>query len=193
MNIRLAILTLAAALAAPVAAVAADDTARHLEESRALAKAMQGQLAPLLMKEINERGPDGAIGVCTTIAPSVASDLSRKNGVKVSRVSLRARNPVLGTPDAWEQKVLAEFDRRAAAGEKPDAIEFGEVVAEPAGKSWRYMKALPVMQLCTNCHGPADALSTAVKARLQAEYPHDKATGYSVGQIRGAVTVKRPL
>jgi Protein of unknown function (DUF3365) len=49
------------------------------------------------------------------------------------------------------------------------------------------------MQLCTNCHGPADALSTAVKARLQAEYPHDKATGYSVGQIRGAVTVKRPL
>lgn len=190
MNFRLATLALAAALATPVAA---DDTARHLEESRALAKAMQGQLAPLLMKEINERGPDGAIGVCTTIAPSVASDLSRKNGVKVSRVSLRARNPVLGTPDAWEQKVLAEFDRRAAAGEKPDAIEFGEVVAEPAGKSWRYMKALPVMQLCTNCHGPADALAPAVKARLQAEYPHDKATGYSVGQIRGTVTVKRPL
>ena len=113
--------------------------------------------------------------------------------MKVSRVSLRTRNPVLGTPDAWEQKVLAEFDRRAAAGDQPDAIEFGEVVAEPAGKSWRYMKALPVMQLCTNCHGPADALSPAVKVRLQADYPHDKATGYSVGQIRGAVTVKRPL
>jgi hypothetical protein len=32
-----------------------------------------------------------------------------------------------------------------------------------------------------------------VKARLQAEYPHDKATGYGVGQLRGAVTVKRPL
>ena len=190
MSFRLAALALATALTAPVAA---DDTARHLEESRALAKAMQGQLAPLLMKEINERGPDGAIGVCTTIAPSVASDLSRRNGVKVSRVSLRVRNPVLGTPDAWEQKVLAEFDRRAAAGEKPDAIEFGEIVAEPAGKSWRYMKALPVMPLCTNCHGPVETLAPAVKARLQAEYPHDKATGYSVGQIRGAVTVKRPL
>jgi hypothetical protein len=190
MKFRLATLAIAAALAAPAAA---DDAARHLEESRALAKAMQGQLAPLLMKEINERGPDGAIGVCTTIAPSVASDLSRRNGVKVSRVSLRVRNPVLGTPDAWEQKVLAEFDRRAAAGEQPDAIEFGEIVAEPAGKSWRYMKALPVMPLCTNCHGPVETLAPAVKARLQAEYPHDKATGYSVGQIRGAVTVKRPL
>jgi hypothetical protein len=190
MDSRLAILAVAAALATPVVA---DDTARYLEESRALAKALQGQLAPLLMKEINERGPDGAVGVCTTIAPAVASELSRKNGVKVSRVSLRPRNPVLGTPDAWEQTVLAEFDRRAAAGATPDAIEFGEVVTEPAGKSWRYMKALPVMQLCTNCHGPAASLAPAVKARLQAEYPHDKATGYSVGQIRGAVTVKRPL
>jgi hypothetical protein len=190
MSFRFPILALAAAIATPAAA---QDTARHLEESRALAKSLQGQLAPLLMKEINERGPDGAIGVCTTIAPSIASDLSRKHGVKVSRVSLRTRNPVLGTPDAWEQKVLAEFDRRAAAGEQPDTIEFGEVVAEPAGKSWRYMKALPVMPLCTNCHGPAESLAPAVKARLQAEYPHDKAVGYSVGQIRGAVTVKRAL
>lgn len=180
----------AAALASPALA---DDNARYLEESRALAKSMQGQLAPLLMKEISERGPDGAIGVCTTIAPAVASELSRKHGVKVSRVSLRTRNPVLGTPDAWEQDVLADFDRRAAAGEKPDAIEFGEIVTEPAGRSWRYMKALPVMQLCTNCHGAADALAPAVKARLQSEYPHDKATGYGVGQLRGAVTVKRPL
>jgi hypothetical protein len=190
MNPRFAAFAIAAALAAPAMA---DDSARFLEESRGLAKSMQGQLAPLLMKEINERGPDGAIGVCTTIAPAVASDLSRKNGVKVSRVSLRTRNPVLGTPDAWEQRVLAEFDRRAAAGEKPDAIEFGEIVTEPAGRSWRYMKALPVAQLCTNCHGPAESLAPAVKARLQAEYPHDKAIGYSVGQIRGAVTVKRPL
>jgi hypothetical protein len=185
----------AAILAAAVLELpaAADDNARYLEESRALAKTLQGQLAPLLMKEINERGPEGAIGVCTTIAPTVASELSRKHGVKVSRVSLRTRNPVLGTPDAWEQRVLAEFDRRAAAGEKPDAIEFGEVVTEPAGRSWRYMKALPVMQLCTNCHGSADALAPAVKARLQSDYPHDKATGYGVGQLRGAVTVKRPL
>jgi hypothetical protein len=190
MTLRPAAALIAAALALPAAA---DDNARHLEESRALAKTLQGQLAPLLMKEIKERGPDGAIGVCTTIAPGVASELSRKNGVKVSRVSLRTRNPVLGTPDAWEQRVLAEFDRRAAAGEKPDAIEFGEIVSEPAGRSWRYMKALPVVQLCTNCHGSADTLAPAVKARLQADYPHDRATGYGVGQIRGAVTVKRPL
>jgi hypothetical protein len=32
-----------------------------------------------------------------------------------------------------------------------------------------------------------------VRARLATEYPHDKATGYSAGQIRGAISIKRPL
>ena len=32
-----------------------------------------------------------------------------------------------------------------------------------------------------------------LKARLADSYPHDQATGYSKGQIRGALTVKRPL
>jgi hypothetical protein len=67
--------------------------------------------------------------------------------------------------------------RRAAAGGTPDAIEFGEIVAEPAGKDWRCMQALPVVPRCANCHGPAEALAPAVKSRLQADYPHDRAAG----------------
>ena len=31
------------------------------------------------------------------------------------------------------------------------------------------------------------------KARLAELYPQDKATGYAEGQLRGALTVKRPL
>ncbi|MDQ3259267.1 MAG: DUF3365 domain-containing protein, partial [Pseudomonadota bacterium] len=32
-----------------------------------------------------------------------------------------------------------------------------------------------------------------VKATLSQQYPHDRATGYVVGQVRGAISVKRPL
>ena len=32
-----------------------------------------------------------------------------------------------------------------------------------------------------------------VKARLAAEYPQDKATGYAPGMVRGIITIKRPL
>jgi hypothetical protein len=43
------------------------------------------------------------------------------------------------------------------------------------------------------CHGDATRVSAATRAALQAAYPHDRATGYREGQIRGAITIKRPL
>jgi len=58
---------------------------------------------------------------------------------------------------------------------------------------FRYMKALPVGEVCLNCHGAADSFDAGLKAKLAESYPHDQATGYSKGQVRGALTVKRPL
>lgn len=178
-------------LALASTAVAAE--ADYANESREVSKSFLTQLGGELKKEMAANGPEAAVKVCKTIAPAIASDLSSKHGWKVARVSLKPRNPMIGTPDVWEQKVLAEFDRRAAAGEKADAMEFFEVVDEPQGKAFRYMKAVGVQPVCLTCHGPKEQLGEAVKARLGADYPHDRATGYSVGQIRGAVTVKRPL
>jgi hypothetical protein len=55
------------------------------------------------------------------------------------------------------------------------------------------MKALPVQPVCVNCHGDAANLAPEIKERIAREYPADRATGYLPGQIRGAVSVKRPL
>ena len=111
----------------------------------------------------------------------------------MTRVSLKVRNPLLGTPDAWEQKILQDFEARAAKGEKPDTMEFAEVVNEPAGASFRYMKAIALQPGCVSCHGSAEQIPANVKARLAEDYPHDKATGYAPGQIRGAVSIKRAM
>jgi hypothetical protein len=54
------------------------------------------------------------------------------------------------------------------------------------------MRALPTVELCTQCHGAADRLSPAVKAQLAQLYPDDRATGYAVGEIRGAMTLRKP-
>ncbi len=120
-------------------------------------------------------------------------ELSRKSGGRVARVSLKTRNPLLGQPDAWEQQVLAEFDRRAAAGEKIESLEFSGSTNEPRGRYFRYMKAIPVQLLCLTCHGKADNIPDQVRARLAMEYPHDRAIGYELGQVRGAVTIKQPI
>ena len=55
------------------------------------------------------------------------------------------------------------------------------------------MKALPVSDVCLKRHGPVDGLDAGLKAELAKTYPLDQATGYDKGQIRGALTVKRPL
>ena len=182
-----------ALLAAGAMPVAAQDDATRLEEARKMAGTMVQTLGGRLQAAIKEGGPAAAIGVCTTVAPTLAGELSRQNGVKLTRVSLRVRNPLLGTPDAWEQGVLQSFEARLAKGEAADKLEFAETVSEPAGRYFRYMKALPVQPVCVNCHGDSASLAPEIKERIAREYPADRATGYLPGQIRGAVSVKRPL
>jgi hypothetical protein len=179
------------AIALLAGAARAQDAITWLTESRQAAGTLVQQLGAQLRAELESQGPDGAVSVCKDVAPALAGQLSRDTGWRVARVSLRTRNPLLGTPDVWEQKVLAEFDRRVAAGEKPDALEFGEVVDEPGGRYYRYLKAIPTGPLCVTCHGPVAQMSPAILERLQKEYPHDRATGYAPGQVRGGVTLKR--
>lgn len=162
-------------------------------EARAIASELIQKLGAELRKAVAESGPEGAISVCRDVAPRLASELSRRTGWRVARVSLRTRNPLIGQPDAWEQQVLLDFDRAAASGETPEALTRAESVSEPAGRYFRYMKALPVQPLCLTCHGTEASLSPALRARLALDYPHDLATGYNVGQNRGAVSIKMHL
>jgi hypothetical protein len=175
------------------AAGLAQTQSQLLSESRQVAGSLLQQLGGRLRATLEERGPEGAVPVCKTIAPELAGALSRETGWKVARVSLRTRNPLLGTPDAWEQMALAEFDRRVAAGEKSETMEFGEAVEEPAARYFRYVKAIPVTPLCLTCHGAKEQMSPFILEQLATEYPHDRATGYAPGQVRGAVTIKRRL
>lgn len=182
---------LALALLTFPAAVLAD--ADLTAEARATAGKLVSQVGGALQKEMAAGGPVAAIGVCSQVAPEIAGALSRETGTRVTRVSLKTRNPMIGTPDAWEQAALADFDRRASAGEAPDGLERAEVVDEPGGRVFRYLKAIPVKPVCLACHGAQDAIAPAVRDKLRETYPHDRATGYALGQIRGAVSIKKPL
>ena len=179
---------LAAALLATLPAFADD----LLPEARKVASMVPPKLLAVLTVEMDKSGPEGAIGVCREKAPEMAKAASQQTGWAIRRVSLNNRNPK-AVPDAWERAALEDFDRRAAAGESPATLEKGEMVTEDGKKSYRYLKALPTVEVCTNCHGAQDKLSPAVKEKLAALYPHDKAVGYSAGQIRGAITIRKPL
>jgi hypothetical protein len=173
-------------------AAGADDQA-WVGEARSVATALPPKLLAVLKTEIDQGGLEQAIGACNEKAPQMGKAASEQSGWQVRRVSLRQRNPK-AVPDTWESAVLADFDRRAAAGESPATLERAEVVAGADGKpQYRYLRALPVQELCTACHGDANAMNPGVKAKLAALYPHDQAVGYSAGQIRGAVALKKAV
>ncbi len=183
-------LMMAVALITPFVATlanAGDDA--MLGEARKVATTLPPRLLAALQEEISKSGPEGAILVCKDMAPKMAGEISRQTGWKIKRVSLKARNDARAIPDAWEKAALEDFDKRAAAGEPPAQLEKGEKV----DNEYRYVKALPVQPLCLSCHGPVDQFTPAVKSALAQHYPNDLATGYSVGQIRGAISVRKPL
>lgn len=172
----------------------AQDIAALTADTRAKAVPVLPKIAGAMKAAVEKDGLDGAVGVCKTKSPELLKEASQATGWAMRRVSLKPRNAETAVPDAWEARHLADFNIRAANGEKPETLEVGEVVAGADGKpTFRYLRALPVIEVCQNCHGDAASLKPAVTAKLAAEYPHDKATGYRLGQIRGGLSVKRPL
>ena len=127
-TIRIALPLALAIAAAP--AFANDD--KLLTEARGVASGIPPKLLGVLEEEIKKGGPEGAIGVCREKAPAMARAASEKSGWAIRRVSLKNRNPK-AVPDAWEEAVLKDFDKRTTAGEKPTGLEKGEAVTVDAG------------------------------------------------------------
>ena len=150
-----------------------------LVRSRAVTAEFASRLQRELQQAMSMVGPEIAISVCMDVAPVIASELSRDNGARVSRTSLRFRNPG-NAPEPWQTAVLREFDTGRST-EHFERLDDG---------STRYMKAIPTGPICLACHGAE--LADDVRQRLGEEYPHDRARGYELGDIRGAFSITWP-
>lgn len=148
---------------------------------KTFASTLQGELKAA----IKSGGLPAGIKVCNERAPQIAADLST-DGWVVARTSLKTRN-ASNQPDAWEQSMLMSFESRKQGGEPVSEL----AAVERSDEQFRLMKAIPTGQVCLACHGVN--ISQPVKDTLAQYYPHDMATGFSVGDIRGAFTVSKRL
>jgi len=147
-------------------------------------------LSSALKNALKADGPVSAIEVCKTVAPSLTNTLSVREGWNISRVSLRARNPMIGSPDVWEQAQLIKFDEMLAEDAIGPVAAVTEIIEEPQGRYLRYIRPLKVQSVCLTCHGTKDDIPKKVAAKIAELYPHDRATGYAIGQNRGALSIK---
>lgn len=154
----------------------------QLNEARAVTQALGSQLKQRLTKAVKEGGPKAAVSICHTEAPLITEAVSNQHEWEIGRTSLKTRNPN-NAPDAWERRVLQDFEARLLAGKALATLEYIETTNEGI----RYMKAIPTTGVCLTCHG--NDIQPELKAELQRLYPDDKATGFSIGEIRGAFTL----
>jgi hypothetical protein len=179
---RFNVLLLLAALAASASAQDVADAA-----DRELAKQLAGELKTALSAAM-QISPANAIKVCSEEAPRIAARISAENGIEIGRTALRTRNAA-HQPRDWQRDVLNNFQARAAAGESIGSMEYSAVVRESGGPERRFMKAIATEPLCLTCHG--QQLAPEIRTAIATRYPRDTATGFAVGDLRGAVYIVR--
>ncbi|MCC6781707.1 MAG: DUF3365 domain-containing protein [Planctomycetes bacterium] len=186
---RLAHLVLLPVLALSTAGCADDPKPRGFSDpedarqGRELALAFQKALRSELENAIAAQGPIGAIAVCGERAQAIADGLAR-DGMRVRRISDRPRNPA-NAADARELQMLESWrgtpaERRAGLGE----------ARTRDGTSRLYLPISIPDALCLTCHGPVEAMAPELREKLAARYPADRATGYALGDLRGALVVE---
>ena len=142
----------------------------------------QQMLLKNLIHAIEERGTAGAVTFCSESAIPLTNKASETHHVQIQRLSNKIRNPdnALSTQTdrkAWDEINLLMQDKginpKHWVGKDGDAVY--------------YYKAIPLgMPTCLSCHGNKDtAVEPETLQAISMRYPHDKATGYEMGQLRG--------
>ena len=167
-------------------------TEDQLEGMRATSMEFMKSLKGILIKQIQTKGVLQAVSVCSDTAQVLTNNFGLQKGVFIRRVSLRNRNEN-NYPDDFEKMVLNKFELLKQNNELDDKTEHIETVKEGEYTYVRYLKPILIQAECLNCHGNPNDMMTDVKDLIMQKYPQDKAVGYSIGDLRGAVSVKKAL
>lgn len=165
---------------------------KTLTEDKALpfaAAAMQDALPGMiqtLQEKVSKGGAAAAVPFCKDFAPSYgktknsewAAKAQKELGVssfRFRRVSAKNRNP-MNAPDARQAEILKQWEQ----GQSKPAFYQAD------GKFYTMHPIKITQPLCLNCHGDGTTLDKKAAAEIKKLYPDDKATGYKLGDLRGA-------
>lgn len=144
------------------------------------------QLQQLLSTAL-ERGPEAAVAVCADTAQRFTEYFSRQHGVLVRRTALRWRNP-RNRPDSMEALWIHQFERWNAEGRSLDTVIILESTTEK-----RLLRPIVIRTpQCLLCHGGTEDIPPEVAAALALRYPEDRARGFRLGDVRGALSIRLP-
>jgi hypothetical protein len=172
---------------------AAKDTLKQLpnqndllkQEGKVKIQAFAAQLKHELVSAIKQGGLSNGVEVCNSKAPQIAQALS-VDGWTIKRTSLQTRNASNKAND-WELGVLEKFETQLSSGTPISKL----LAVESDDEHFNLMKAIETDQVCLACHG--SSVDEKTLKTINALYPSDSATGFKLGDIRGAFSLQKDL
>jgi uncharacterized protein DUF3365 len=161
-------------------------------EADAVAKKIIEDTQTLLLREVPDKGPAAALTQCSAVTVSLAQHYEPQ-GWRVSRTSLKPRRSA-DAPDIHQRKILTDFATLKEKGRFQPDVPNVYLDVEDGKRTLRYLRPILITDyVCLQCHGRTEDLLPAVRERLQQLYPHDRATGYQLNDLCGAVSIDIPL
>lgn len=161
------------------------DTTTYVERSKAVANELKTSLGGQLKQALEAGGPQMAISVCTNIAQPLTERLSSENEeLHISRTSLRTRNPA-NQADTQSASVMQTWQAILSADEPLPEYHIQQT-------DEAIIVHLPIMmdEVCLKCHGDESQFPPALSEQIAALYPGDQATGFALGELRGAIRIE---
>ena len=151
---------------------------QQIQHRRALAAQteMFQTLLARLTAAMQAGGPPNAIAVCSTDAKIIADQISNEHNLTIARTSSKLRNHS-NAPPKWATIALESNPT------EPIILtnELGHLAL---------INPIKLAPACLQCHGsPTTHISPDTQAALNKLYPHDQATGYNEGDLRGWFTI----
>ncbi len=120
-------------------------------------------------------GADYAVEFCNINANPIMDSVALKYKTYIQRLSDKNRNPA--------NAIHSEMDSLAWAKIKATQVHLLE--QDDNGNVYYYKPIKIAMPTCIKCHGGKEDIAEITQNRIAEKYPHDKAIGYKMGDLRG--------
>ena len=152
----------------------------YLTKGDSLATETQKVLLANVSAKIKEGGAIHAVMFCNEKAVDLTNSFSQ-NDISIQRISEKNRNANNSISSENDQKAWQEISKMT------DVLPNQKHLLIETPKEIVYYKAIPLgMPTCLLCHGnPQTEIAPEVQQVISSKYPEDKATGYTMGELRG--------
>lgn len=175
----------------PLAPLSAEAQSAALQRGKAITAETFSLLSSNLQATIKTSGVSNALPFCSLAASPLTAGMADKHGVTIRRVTHKARNPA-DKAGALEMVILRSFEAALATGNSPNPPP--PLVTNFTASTASFFAPIVLNnELCLKCHGePGKDITPENLAIIQRLYPQDEATGFKLGDLRGAWRIDMP-